>query len=196
MALVALLVTLATGCQYVGTTGPRVSFHGDSMGWQADQQITHRLTRDHRLFRFSRERAVTADMIPVVRQLMQNVRKPQIVIVELGAGDANNFHGDQRMRRDIRRMLDLVRTVPCVQWLSLKIAGVNGYYQGYRQRADDFNRILARQAADYPNTRVAPYRQWANANPGAFKADGLHHTEQGKTRYAQFIEGVADNCGI
>ncbi len=192
--MVAVLLALATGCQYVGASGPRVSFHGDSMGAQADQQITNRLTRSHRLFRYSQERAVTADMVPVVRRLMQEGPVPRIVIVELGSGDANTRRGDGIMRRDIRRLLDLVRTVPCVRWLNLKIAGVNGYYQGYADRADDFNRILTREAADYANARVAPYRQWANAHPGAFKADGLHHTAQGKLRYAQFIEGVADNC--
>jgi hypothetical protein len=81
-----------------------------------------------------------------------------------------------------------------VRWLSLKIAGVNGFYQGYVDRADDFNRILAAQIVDYPNARMAPYRQWSNTHPGAFKPDGLHHTAQGKTRYAAFLEGVVDGC--
>ena len=50
MAILVLLAALATGCQaqYVGTTGPRVSFHGDSMGYQADRQIVNHLTRAHR----------------------------------------------------------------------------------------------------------------------------------------------------
>jgi hypothetical protein len=193
----ALLILLGTGCQYVGTGGPRVSFHGDSMGAQADRQITNRLTQSYRLFRFSRERAVIADMIPVVREVMQFPNPPAIVIVELGAGDANTWHGDERMRRDIRRILDLVRPVrprPCVRWLDLKVAGVNGFYQGYVRRADDFNRILAREITDYPSARVAPYRQWARAHPGAFKADGLHHTARGKALYARFIEQVVSNC--
>jgi hypothetical protein len=192
--MVVLVAALSTGCQYVGAGGPRVSFHGDSMGAQADSQIVHRLTQDHRLFRRSQERADIADLLPSIRSLTVSGPVPEIAIVELGSGDAFGRHGDERIRRDIRRALDLLRGVPCVRWFSLKIAGVNGFYQGYVDRADDVNRILAREIADYPNARVAPYRQWANAHPGAFKADGLHHTERGKTAFAHFVESVADNC--
>jgi hypothetical protein len=194
LAIVLLLAVLATGCQYIGTSGPRVSFHGDSMGAQADRQIVNRLTRHHRLFRHSVERADIADMRPSIRVLVEEGPLPDVAVVELGSGDAHQRHGDERMRRDIRRVLDLLRDVPCVRWFSLKIAGVNGFYQGYVDRADDFNRVLAREIADYPNARVAPYRQWANAHPEAFKADGLHHTARGKTMFAHFIEDVVDNC--
>ena len=68
-----------------------------------------------------------------------------------------------------------------------------GYYQGYVARADDFNRILATEIVDYPNARVAPYREWAATHAGSFKADGLHHTAQGKARFAAWIEQVVDN---
>jgi hypothetical protein len=164
------------------------------MGAQASTQITNRLTRDHRLYFRARERAVIVDMVPDIRALVQNGPVPEVAIVELGAGDANERHGNARMRRDIRRVLELLRPVPCVRWLSLKIAGVNGFYQGYVARADDFNRILTRQLQIYHRRSPAPYRQWANAHPGAFKADGLHHTERGKALYSAFIESVADNC--
>ena len=103
-----------------------------------------------------------------------------VAIVELGAGDANDRHGDARMRRDIRQVLYALRHVPCVRWLSLKIAGVNGYYQGYVDRADDFNRILAQEIADYPNARVAPYRAVVRGPPRSFKPDGLHHTARAR----------------
>jgi hypothetical protein len=194
LAVVTLVVVLATGCQFVGSAGPYTSFHGDSMGAQADRQIADRLTRSYRLFRYSQERAVVATMIPVIDRMMRGSPRPQIVIVELGAGDANEFHGDARMRRDIRRVLDLVDSVPCVRWLNLKIAGVNGFYRGYVARADDFNRILAREVDRHPNAEVAPYRRWAEANPDAFKADGLHHTRRGKLAYARYIESVAATC--
>ena len=189
-----LVAALATGCQYVGTSGPRVSFHGDSIGAQADSEIVHRLTRHYRLFRHSVERADVTSMLPSIRTMVENGPRPDVAIVELGAGDAFERHGHERMRRDIRRALDLLRGVPCVRWFSLKLAGVDGYYQGYVERADDFNRILARQITDYPNARVAPYRPWAHAHPGAFKPDGLHHTERGKTAFAHFVESVAGRC--
>lgn len=185
-----LLVLLATGCQ----VPPLVSFHGDSMGAQARTQITNRLSRDHRAIVRARERAVINTMTPGIRAVMARADPPDIVIVELGAGDAHGWHSLVRMRRDIRRVLQLTRSVPCVRWLSLKVGGVHGFYRGYVARADDFNRILARQAALYPNVRVAPYRQWAAARPNSFKADGLHHTQRGKVRYAQFIQGIANRC--
>ena len=185
-----LVVVLGAGCQ----VPPLVTFHGDSMGAQARTQITNRLSRDHRVIFRARERAVISTMTPGIRDVVSRAHPPDIVIVELGAGDAFNWHGPARMRQDIRRVLQLTRNVPCVRWLSLKIGGVNGFYRGYVALADDFNRILARQAALYPNVRVAPYRQWAAAHPNSFKADGLHHTARGKVRYAQFIQGVADRC--
>jgi hypothetical protein len=194
LIVVLTLVVLASGCRYIGDRGPRVFFAGDSMGAQADQQIVNRLTRDFRLFRYSRERATTPSMVEVVRSVMESEPRPEIAIIELGSGDANRWHDDARMRRSIRRVLDLLRPVPCVRWLNLKIGGVNPFYQGYVARADDFNRILVREIRDYDNAGVAPYRQWANQHPQAFKADGLHHTARGKTQYAAFINGAALSC--
>lgn len=174
--------------------GPPLTFHGDSMGAQARTQITNRLNVAHTATVLARERAVITTMTPGIRRVVERANPPEVVLIELGSGDANEWHSDVRMRQDIRRVLRLVRDVPCVRWLSLKIRGVNGYYQGYVRRADDFNRILTRQAALYPNVRVAPYREWAAANPGAFKPDGLHHTPRGKTSFARFLEGVAGRC--
>ena len=172
--------------------GPLVSLHGDSVAAQAAPQLRNRLTPEHRLRLNASERAVIADKLPDIRLVGENPNMDVAVLV-LGAGDANHRHGDRRMRRDIRQVLDALHDVPCVRWLSLKVGGVNGYYQGYVDRADDFNRILAHEIVDYPNARVAPYREWAAGHGGSFKADGLHHTAQGKTRYAAFVEGVVDN---
>ena len=161
---------------------------------QAAPQITNRLTRSYRLHLDASERATVQDKLPAIRRLVQQGPLPDVAIVELGSGDANNGYGDARMRRVIRQVLDALRPVDCVRWLNLKVAGVNGFYQGYVRRADDFNRILERQIADYPNAQVAAYRQWSVQHGGSFKADGLHHTAAGKARYAAFIEQVAGNC--
>ncbi len=194
VALVLAVALLATGCDYLGTTGPLTSFHGDSIGAQDDAQIVDRLTRDHRLFRYSRQRATIGDMVPVIRSLIEEGPVPEVVIVELGAGDAQDRHGDTRMRQDVIRVLDLLDEIPCVRWLNLKIEGVNGFYQGYVARAPSFNRILARRIQDHPNARVAAYRQWAIDHPSSFLADGLHHNAQGKLRYADYVRSVADSC--
>ncbi len=194
LAIVVLLAALGAGTAAAGATEPLLGFHGDSMGAQAREQIAVRLDQHYRPVVRTRERAVIDTMVPGIQELVERPVPPEIVIVELGSGDANARHTDAEMRADIRRVLHLTRGVPCVRWLSLKVAGVNPFYQGYVDRVDDFNRILAHEVARHANARVAPYRQWAAAHPGSFRADGLHHTEPGKTRFAAFIDGVAGNC--
>lgn len=194
LAIAVTLTSALLGVGPAGAAGPLLGFHGDSMGAQGRTQIAAALSQDYQPVVRARERAVIDTMTPGIRELVERPVQPQIVIVELGSGDANERHTDAGMRADIRRVLHLTSTVPCVRWLSLKIAGVNGFYQGYVDRADDFNRILAEEVARHPNARVAPYRQWAAAHPNSFKADGLHHTEPGKVRFAAFIDQVADNC--
>jgi hypothetical protein len=195
--ILLLVVALASGCQWVGhARGDRVSFHGDSIGARARVQITNQLTPAYRLFFSARERAVIADELPTIRAMAAGAHGPvpQIAVVELGTGDANFGFGDGRMRRNIRQVLDALRGVPCVRWLSLKVGGVNGIYEGYIRRADDFNRILHAQVRDYPNARVAPYREWARTHAGSFLADGLHHNGPGRGRYAAFVKQAAQGC--
>lgn len=196
VVIVAALIVSVAGAGASGAAGPLLGFHGDSMGAQGRTQITAELSQDYRPVVRAQERAVIDDMAPGIRELVERPVPPQIVIVELGSGDAHERHTDAGMRADIRRTLHLTRNIPCVRWLSLKIAGVNGFYRGYVDRADDFNRILAEEVARHesPRVRVALYRQWAAAHPNSFKADGLHHTEPGKTRFAAFVNEVADNC--
>jgi hypothetical protein len=189
LAALLFLVVLASGCQ----ARTYVALFGDSVPAQAAPNIRNRLTPEHRLLLDATERAIIDDKLPDIRAAGSSADPPDVALVVLGAGDANDRHGDARMRRNIRQALDALRAVPCVRWLSLKIAGVNGYYRGYIDRADDFNRILAAEITDYPNARIAPYREWALQHGGSFKADGLHLTAAGKTRYAAFLEGVVDN---
>jgi hypothetical protein len=193
VTIVVLVAALAVAVP-ARAAEPRLDFHGDSMGAQARRQVGNQLDREHVLRLRARERAVIRTMAPGIRILAHGPNRPDIVIVELGSGDANDWHSLARMRQDIHWVLELVRNVPCVRWLSLKTRGVNPFYQGYVRRADDFNRILGRQAALYPNVRVAPYRQWSAANPTAFKADGLHHDLDGKPRFARFLRDVALRC--
>jgi hypothetical protein len=195
VVVLALLLAFAAPAQAqpAAAPPPLISLHGDSVAAQALPNLRNRLQRLAPVRLDATERAVIADKLPSIRVVGQNDRVVAEVLV-LGAGDANDRHGDARMRREIRQALDALRGVPCVRWLSLKIAGVNGYYQGYVDRADDFNRILAREIGDYPNARVAPYRQWANTHPGAFRADGLHHTATGKAQFAAWVQQVVANC--
>ena len=196
LAIVATLTVVLAGSGAADAAGPRLGFHGDSMGAQGRVQITAKLSEDYQPVVRAQERAVIDTMAPGIQALVDSPNPPAIVIIELGSGDAHERHTDAGMRADVRRVLRMTRNIPCVRWLSLKIAGVNGFYQGYVDRADDFNRILVEEVARHesPGVRVAPYRQWAAAHPNSFKADGLHHTEPGKVRFAAFLDQVADNC--
>ena len=64
-----------------------------------------------------------------------------------------------------RRILDQLRDVPRVVWLS--IHEVRDYYPGV-------NRFVADLQAEYPNLRVADWHAVAAANPGSVAGDGLH----------------------
>ncbi len=194
LALVVALLVSVAGAEASDAAGPLLGFHGDSMGAQARTQITAKLSQEYQPIVRAQERADIDTMAPGIREQVERPAPPEIVLIELGAGDAHERHTDAGMRADIRRVLYLTRDIPCVRWLNLKIAGVNGFYQGYVDRADDFNRILAQEVARHDNARVAPYRQWAAVHPNSFKADGLHHTELGKIRFAAFLDQVADNC--
>jgi len=196
LAILAVLSASVAGAGASDAAGPLLSFHGDSMGAQGRTQITAKLSQEYQPIVRAQERADIDDMAPGIRELVERPAPPEIVLIELGSGDAHERHTDAGMRADIRRVLYLTRDIPCVRWLSLKIGGVSGFYQGYVDRADDFNRILAEEVARHesPRVRVAPYRQWAAAHPNSFKADGLHHTERGKVRFAAFLDQVADNC--
>ena len=193
LALVVALLVSVAGAEASDAAGPLLGFHGDSMGAQARTQITAKLSQAYQPIVRAQERADIDTMTPGIREQVERPAPPEIVLIELGAGDAHERHTDAGMRADIRRVLYLTRDIPCVRWLNLKIAGVNGFYQGYVDRADDFNRILARAITHYRNARVAPYREWAAGHAGSFKSDGLHHTAQGKTRFAAWVEGVVDN---
>ena len=188
------LVIVLGACDYAGSAGPKLGLFGDSVADDADWRIENQLTRSYRLYQLNLRSGTTSDQIGNVRALVRD-DKPRILIIELGIGDAQAWHGDTRMRNDIQALLERAASVDCVRWLNLKVAGVNPFYQGVVARSDDFNRILGNRARRFANTQVVDYDAWAQAHPEHFLADGLHHDFAGRAAYAQWLRTeVAASC--
>ena len=188
---VALVVS---ACDYRGVGSVKVALLGDSVADDADAQTAPVMQRSYKYLRFNiRSGAITDQLIPLAFLLRED--PPDTLVLELGIGDAQRWHGDVRMRNDIIRVLNATRGIPCVRWPNLKVAGVHPFYQGVYARADDFNRILARVITRYPNAAMVDYDAWAQARPQYFLADGLHHTGRGRTAYGQWLtRSVAGSC--
>jgi lysophospholipase L1-like esterase len=191
---VLAVTLLVSACDYRGVGSVKAALFGDSVADDADEQTVAVMRRSYRYLRFNlRSGAIGDQLIPLALLLRED--PPDTLVLELGIGDAQLFHTDGQMATDIVRVLDATRGVPCVRWPNLKMAGVNGFYRGVVARSDDFNRILARLIARYPNAEMVDYDSWAQARPQYFLTDGLHHNGLGRTAYGQWLTNtVAGGC--
>ncbi|MFN8018078.1 MAG: hypothetical protein U0P45_08135 [Acidimicrobiales bacterium] len=85
-----------------------------------------------------------------------------VVVVLLGHNDGGSPGAYQPAAR---RILDQLRGVPYVSWLT--IHEVRPYYPGV-------NQYIAGLQAEYPNLHVGDWNAVANAHPEALSGDGLH----------------------
>lgn len=189
-----LALALLTACDYRGTGTTQVALLGDSIADDADRRTVTEMRARYLYWRFNvRAGAIEDQLLPLALLLRDD--PPDVLIIELGLGDAQAWHGDRRMRRDIRKVLYAARRVPCVRWLNVKEAGVHPFYQGVVARGDDFNRHLAELTRRYPNARLVDYDRWAQARPGHFLADGLHHNRRGRAAFARWLAtAVVGTC--
>jgi lysophospholipase L1-like esterase len=98
-----------------------------------------------------------------------------VVAVLLGHNDGGSPGAYQPA---VRRILDQLRDVPRVAWLT--IHEVRPYYPGV-------NQYVAGLREEYPNLRIADWNAVAAANPGALAGDGLHLNGQGATLMADLV---------
>jgi lysophospholipase L1-like esterase len=98
-----------------------------------------------------------------------------VVAVLLGHNDGGSPGAYQPA---VRRILDQLRDVPRVAWLT--IHEVRPYYPGV-------NQYVAGLQEEYPNLRIADWNAVAAANPGALAGDGLHLNGQGATLMADLV---------
>lgn len=191
VVLVVLVVLVAAGCDYKGSSGPRVALFGDSISAQSAGQLENQFVRQHRYLQWSVDGYTIADQFDPIALLMSEGPVPNVMVVELGTNDAQKNRSSSQMAADIRTVLRRVAAVPCVLWLNVKTSGVNPFYAGVVANAGRFNRVLARTVAEFGNARVVDYASWGAANPEAYSADGLHFSSDqspsGRWAYANWL---------
>ena len=119
---------------------------------------------------------------------------PEAAVVALGTGDARDPRPAATVRSEVKRVRAALRDVPCVAWVDVKAAGVNGFYTGVVAYAGWVNVVLRSELDDRPGIERLNVTRWADRNPEAFLADGLHFNAEGTVRYARWLAERAQRC--
>lgn len=178
-----------------------VAFVGDSIGRDAGYYVRRQVQRTHPIAYYH---SVAAGYIgyhlPRLRPVVAAPGGPDILLVELGTGDAFWDHSPARFEREVRRFLDTVLPhVTCVRWFDQKPTA-NIAYPFVNKHRTEFNRILGRVLAEphYANRNVAlvPYAAWywLSGDRGYFLADRLHHSEAGRRELGLLAGQAAEGC--
>lgn len=180
---------------------PEVAFVGDSIGRDAEGHVRAQVERTHRI---SYYHAVAAGHIayhlPRLLPVVKASDGPDIVLVELGTGDAFWDLSTARFEADVRRLLDRVLPyVTCIRWFDQKPTA-NVAYPEVNEHRTAFNRVLDRVLAEPQyasrNAALVSYSAWSDlaGNAGYFLADRLHHTERGRRELGLLARQAADGC--
>ena len=119
---------------------------------------------------------------------------PEVAVVALGTGDARDNRPAGPVRSEVARVRAALRDVPCVLWVDVKAAGVNGIYAGVVAYAGWVNVVLRSELDGRPGIERLDVTRWAARHPDAFLADGLHFNADGAVRYAWWLAGRAQRC--
>ncbi len=180
---------------------PTVAFVGDSIGRDAQYYVRNQVGRTHPIAYYH---SVAAGYIgyhlPRLLPVVEAPGGPDILLVELGTGDAFWDHSAAKFERDVRRFLDAVLPhVTCVRWFDQKPT-LNIAYPHVNEHRVQFNRILGRVLAEprYASRNVAlvPYSAWywRAGDDGFFLADRLHHTQAGRRELGLLAGQAAEGC--
>ncbi len=132
--MVALAVTAAWSSR--GTPRPAaaeapasVAFVGDSIGRDAEPEIAARVTPTNPIAYYHAVGAGYTDYhLPLLLPIVQAPDGPDIVVAELGTGDAFWSNTVQQFETSMRRFLARITPyVDCVLWLDQKPAGNRAY---------------------------------------------------------------------
>lgn len=191
---------------------PTVAFVGDSIGRDAQYYVRNQVGRTHGVAYYH---AVAAGYIgyhlPRLLPVVRAANGPDILLVELGTGDAFWDHSAHRFEGDVRRFLDAVLNlapngtprgaplVTCVRWFDQKPTA-NVAYPEVNEHRLEFNRVLGRVLAErrYRSRNVAmvSYGAWyhLSGERGYFVADRLHHTAAGRRELGLLAGQAAEGC--
>ena len=191
---------------------PTVAFVGDSIGRDAEYYIRNEVERTHRI---SYYHAVAAGYIgyhlPRLMHVVTPADGPDIVLVELGTGDAFWDHSAAQFEADVRRFLNRLLNldpagqrlgpphVTCVRWFDQKPTA-NVAYPEVNEHRLAFNAILSRVLAEARyrsrNVAMASYGAWyyLAGDQGYFLPDLLHHTRAGRREFGLLAGQATAGC--
>lgn len=180
---------------------PSVAFVGDSIGRDAGYHVRGQVGRTHPIAYYHAVAAgYTGYHLPRLLPVIRPAGGPDILLVELGTGDAFWDHSTAQFEQDVRRFLDAVLPyVTCVRWFDQKPTA-NYAYPEVNEHRLAFNAVLARVLAErrYASRNVAlvTYSNWYRlaGDRGFFLADGLHHTEAGRRELGLLAGQAAEGC--
>jgi hypothetical protein len=122
---------------------------------------------------------------------------PDIVVAELGTGDAFWGHSPTRFEANMRRFLTAVTPhVECVIWVDQNDQD-NRAYPEINQRYRAFNDVVHRVVRDYPDATYLHYSAWsrmAGVPSEWFLADWLHLTNAGEQDLARLVASAVRGC--
>ena len=201
--MVALAVTAAWSSR--GTPRPAaaeapasVAFVGDSIGRDAEPEIAARVTPTNPIAYYHAVGAGYTDYhLPRLLPIVQAPNGPDIVVAELGTGDAFWSNTVQQFETSMRRFLARITPhVDCVLWLDQKPGG-NRAYPMINDRAAAYNEVVHRVANEHPKATYVHYAEWtrlADAPSPYFLGDYLHLTTAGERGLALLVSSAVRGC--
>lgn len=208
LAVVGLTLTLAAGALVpldgaagAASVGPvpdprvRVAFYGDSLGYNAEAELRAAIEPAYAFtYRGAGGAAVEYWRSSILRRA-HRPDPPDVLVLELGTADAGWAHRPERFEADVRGVLDEVSPlVPCIRWLDQRQEP--SYFKAVNKRAQAYNEILWRVAADYPNVEVVHYSYWASLSNArdVWWPDLLHHNAAGRQELAALVRQAVVGC--
>lgn len=201
------MVAVAVSATWSGGDGPppasadqpdSVAFVGDSVGRDAQPEIAAQVTPSNPIAYYHAIGAGYTDYhLPLLLPIVEAPDGPDIIVAELGTGDAFWEFTAQQFETSMRRFLGQITPhVDCVLWLDQKPAGNRAYPQ-INQRARAFNAVVHRVANAHPKATYVHYAEWtrlATAPSPYFLADYLHLTSAGERGLAQLVGTAVRGC--
>lgn len=175
-----------------------VAFVGDSIGRDAEEEITAEISRTNPVVYYNAIGAgYTSYHLARLTPVVLAPDGPDIVIAELGTGDAFWGLSPERFEADVRDFLDTITPeVDCVLWIDQKPGG-NRAYPMINDLAHAFNQIVHRTVVDYDNATYVHYAAWtklAGAPSRYFLGDYLHLTPIGERDLARLVGSAVRGC--
>jgi hypothetical protein len=187
---------------------PSVAVVGDSIGRDAEPQVRDEVERTNLITYYH---AIAAGYThyhlfrdpdgagpqPSFLQMIRAADGPDIVVAELGTGDAFWDHTAAHFEADMRDFLDRVTPhVECVIWIEQKPSR-NRAYPNINRLARSYNAVIHRVVRDYSDVRYLHYAAWtdlAGSPSPYFLADWLHLTNAGENELARLVGSAVRGC--